>query len=1162
MEVFMQGIPFSMEQPQLKELLASVFHGAAYSDHSPQPLNFEVRIYRKVTKRGTRNGVITVPTTEIGEQFLREYGQGSPRRRNTFDSIVFARGIHTPNRRVLETVQQTPYRPSAGLTQPRYDTASVSIQRLQFGWICRDEEYSVEWEKKFTIQGSAYLRYNEGRRQFQMIAMGHDCTRYMAIRPPQVYWTAATPDQYGESSIFFYLLYPPSFEEGPVDPDFLESLGEDTYGQYENLRMLLEETKIWRLRKSGFDDTHVPIAPYTSIAVRLVCKSASDVALYRVLCRQAHLTVDSSAYTVVHRGLFARSVQDVYRPWVANLDFAVASQVESLLRKRLVDMQEIVRYLRPSIDDLMSKHGPHVTRTVLADLKTRLEARLWYGDGTPLMPHADLFLCTHVHITPTTIIPEGPFPEQSNRVIRKYWDNRDNFIRVHFTDDNRLAYRYDSELNLQRLIEERVKHFLVKGVTVAGRHFQFLGYSQSALKSHSVWFVRPFQAADGRTIDAAAIIAGLGSFNDNPYDPQLIYCPARYAARISQAFSATASSITVAAHEMEIVDDIKDRTDTYSFTDGNGTMSLQVARDIAADQRSKSRVRRAWRGSTPRVIQVRVAGSKGMLHVDHKLEGRKIRLPRSMVKFSAPTSNQIDIAQVFEEPSRFNLNRPMIMLLKGLGVPYEAFKRLQDDAVRQTHTLTESLANSRWLLEMNGLGGSFKIASIVGQLHKLGVTVAQLTESGFWQRMMTFAVNHILRELKDRASIPVPGGWTLVGVADIHGQLREGEIYACVQTSDNRKTYLEGPTLITRSPVIHPGDIQVVHAIGRPPVGSDLARGRLKNCVVFSTRGTRPLPSYLGGGDLDGDMYHVTCVPQDLLPPTASCDSPASYNPAKRKILNRPSTMQDVATFVAEFIISDNVGLIASTWLTLADNVGILDRDCLRLAELHNAAVDYPKTGLPVDINAIRPIQRRVSQKPDWYTFEATVSWTPQYYQSNSALGRLFRAIDLPALEERSTETSHFDSPEIDEENGITLADVLADVRTKPHLPVGRDDFDESLASKCWNLFTVYASRLRGTCASHTVSASRSAMLSEEEVVIGTISAKSAQARKRADMIEKVREQTATLVNGISAELSGGGHLDAATRLEQAWMAYRVSCTLSGWFGGQSFAWIALGGGL
>ncbi|TFY54171.1 hypothetical protein EVJ58_g9015 [Rhodofomes roseus] len=563
-------------------------------------------------------------------------------------------------------------------------------------------------------------------------------------------------------------------------------------------------------------------------------------------------------------------------------------------------------------------------------------------------------------------------------------------------------------------------------------------------------------------------------YNDNPYDPQLIYCPARYAARISQAFSATASSITVAAHEMEIVDDIKDRTGTYSFTDGNGTMSLQVARDIAADQRSKSRVRRAWRGSTPRVIQVRVAGSKGMLHVDHKLEGRKIRLPRSMVKFSAPTSNQIDIAQVFEEPSRFNLNRPMIMLLEGLGVPYEAFKRLQDDAVRQTHTLTESLANSRWLLEMNGLGGSFKIASIVGQLHKVGVTVAQLTESGFWQRMMTFAVNHILRELKDRASIPVPGGWTL-----------------------------------------------------------------------------------------------------DLLPPTDRLQKPASYNPAKRKILNRPSTMQDVATFVAEFIISDNVGLIASTWLTLADNVGILDRDCLRLAELHNAAVDYPKTGLPVDINAIRPIQRRVSQKPDWYTFEATVSWTPQYYQSNSALGRLFRAIDLPALEERSTETSHFDSPEIDEENGITLADVLADVRTKPfthrallppvvaevrrHLPVGRDDFDESLASKCWNLFTVYASRLRGTCASHTVSASRSAMLSEEEVVIGTISAKSAQARKRSDMIEKVREQTATLVNGISAELSGGGHLDAATRLEQAWMAYRVSCTLSGWFGGQSFGWIALG---
>lgn len=67
--------------------------------------------------------------------------------------------------------------------------------------------------------------------------------------------------------------------------------------------------------------------------------------------------------------------------------------------------------------------------------------------------------------------------------------------------------------------------------------------------------------------------------------------------------------------------------------------------------------------------------------------------------------------------------------------------------------------------------------------------------------------------------------------------------------------------------------------------------------------GERPLPSCLGGGDLDGDMYNVTNVPQDLLP--IMSEEPASYAPAERNILGRPSTMGDVAKFVVEFILSD-----------------------------------------------------------------------------------------------------------------------------------------------------------------------------------------------------------------------------------------------------------------
>ena len=121
-------------------------------------------------------------------------------------------------------------------------------------------------------------------------------------------------------------------------------------------------------------------------------------------------------------------------------------------------------------------------------------------------------------------------------------------------------------------------------------------------------------------------------------------------------------------------------------------------------------------------------------------------------------------------------------------------------------------------------------------LHKLGV--GPLTGDKFWQRMMDFAVNHVLRDLKQHARIPVPGGWNIVGVADVHGYLKEGEVFGRIVPSDGSKAiYLEGPTLVTRSPTIHPGDVQVAWGIGRPPPGSPFEVQDLRNTLVFSTKG-------------------------------------------------------------------------------------------------------------------------------------------------------------------------------------------------------------------------------------------------------------------------------------------------------------------------------------
>ena len=443
----------------------------------------------------------------------------------------------------------------------------------------------------------------------------------------------------------------------------------------------------------------------------------------------------------------------------------------------------------------------------------------------------DTFECLHVTVTPTSYHLDGPYPERSNRVMRRYPDHHDSFLRVAFVDETDLQLRFDREVDGRSFVKRRVGTILTDGLDIAGRHFDFLAYSQSALKEHAVWFVKEFTLSDGSRVNAASIIRELGNFRR---DPGLIRCPARYGARISQAFTATDSSVTVEAEEIFPLDDVWDATGRWCFTDGVGTISPDLAREIWKVLASRKRGSR-WQ-TYPRALQVRFQGSKGMLSVDHTLSGRLICIRPSMTKFEAQDSRHIEVARAFNKPGPFYLNRPLIMVLEQLGVPYEVFADLQNTAVYEAQQAIESLEKSARLLERFGLGASFRLTSVMLSLHKLGL--GPLSDDTFWRRMMDFAINHVLRELKHHARIPVPEGWNIVGVADVHGYLKEGEIFGCIYpTNGGGPIYLDGPTLVTRSPTIHPGDVQVAHGIGRPPPGSPFEKESLRNTLVFSIKG-------------------------------------------------------------------------------------------------------------------------------------------------------------------------------------------------------------------------------------------------------------------------------------------------------------------------------------
>ena len=183
-----------------------------------------------------------------------------------------------------------------------------------------------------------------------------------------------------------------------------------------------------------------------------------------------------------------------------------------------------------------------------------------------------------------------------------------------------------------------------------------------------------------------------------------------------------------------------------------------------------------------------------MLSVDYKLEGRAICYRQSMSKFEAPESLAVEIARAFDRPSPYYLNRPLITVLSGLGVEYKTFKFYQDMAVREAQDASKDLERASRMLESFGLSASYRLPSIMLHLHKLGV---KMPTERFYHNMMEFATNHVLRELKHHARIPIPG-WTLVGVVDVHGFLEADQVFACVQDFNGRKTYIDGRVVVTR----------------------------------------------------------------------------------------------------------------------------------------------------------------------------------------------------------------------------------------------------------------------------------------------------------------------------------------------------------------------------
>ncbi|CAE6449490.1 unnamed protein product [Rhizoctonia solani] len=1196
MECFLRNVAFDARVEDVRLALSSALHHSGYfAQFGAEPINFDFQMHRNKRGGGFSHGgtgTLTLPQEEIGEEFIRRYSSDSQLIVNT-RQIYVSKSKKPLREDIVEKLRRTKYRDPQSEAEKRLVeraqqlSVKVSLSKIEQGWMKRNSDSAFSSEYAISPPGTITeisLRFDDTNRNIVLtldtqpnlapeVDAYHIKFRYADIED------IIFDNHTDTNKILFRLRTPVSYEATD------SALAEFSRINFFSSTPIERRPPRYRLPSFPFSE-HVELAKYISsnILIHLSKPAAKEFERLAELARISRPW--KKRIQISNSSIFGPNKISELNRWIQRHKWEVAFQLQKILSNALLNPEEYLSVI-PKLDGLVKTSRTEHVIKVLLDFISRLEIlnrtkergevkevvtiyeclqnALQKSNQPTLTSRLRTtrkkgidgdFPCLHVTITPTRIALDGPNPEQLNRVLRMYPDHWNHFLRVRFADEEQSPLRTDPDVDLPRFVKDRVGKILKEGISIAGRHFEYLAYSSSALKGHTVWFVRPFDHPEYGRQNAQSIIKRLGDFSrDSQY-------PARMGARIAQAFSSTDLSISASVEELLPISDIE--RNGSLFTDGVGTISSEVAKMM---WRSLTKLRKRRSYFLPAAYQVRLGGYKGMLAIDYRLEGSVICVRKSMDKFDSP-SFDIEVARAFDRPGRCFLNRPLIMILETANkVPADIFLSLQAQAVKETRESMRFFHTAADLLEIHGLGASFKLPSLFTRLQHIGIELEYCNTLGI-KTIIKDAETDILRELKHRARIPVPESWKLVGIADEFNFLEEGQVFACLRDKNQEPIYLQGPYMITRSPAIHPGDVQVVHAIGRPPKGSPFDREPLVNTVVFSCKGDRSLASCLGGGDLDGDLYdliNLTAWPQ-LTP--RELVKPAAYPPApKKRIEGRPCTMDDVKDFICDFITSDMVGIISTQHLKLADfrRQGVCDPDCLKLAELHSKAVDFPKSGTPVTPSEIPRFGRM--PRPDWDAGELGFRSTrDEVYPSPLALGRLYRAIRL-SEEKLSHQGTH------------PTTRFGTDLDPKVHAqPLPRNRYDpithylrNSLARyilvdnvpyryfvESVSLLEEYVGELTRICSTYALT-SRS-IISEEEVVAGTILELTPQRRRRRDMISEMRTASSALVANVRDMLRGTetDESDLEDWMVRSWAAYQVA-RASDEFGRKSLGLLALG---
>lgn len=640
---------------------------------------------------------------------------------------------------------------------------------------------------------------------------------------------------------------------------------------------------------------------------------------------------------------------------------------------------------RTDLDYISRQHIPSYCEGLDHALRGRFEPFSLHVDYSKASGHR-VMVRTAV-VTPLRIIFNYEAVSESNRVLRHF--DPDKFLRISMREEDgksRLTANYKNADN----VYERFRSLMLGGISIGQRRYFFLAMTASQLKMHGSWFITPYEDR-GVLIGADYIKSWLGSFSS-------IKNIGKYAVRVGLALSSTTSACTV--DDFIEIEDIE--RNAYCFTDGVGLIT----------QRCAGAVSNAL-GLThiPSAFQVRFAGYKGVLVThpwlddgpglddwllrsgcgirgygrysvkgcpDAVQEGvvdrmKKLGVPdiifrKSMNKFES--SHRVLEIVTISKSCDFYLNRQIIQTLEGLGVPPQVFLDLQDRYVY------------RVLSELHGDFPGF----VKRHCH---APFNASPDFVFFRKLQAPILSEMFSDLSSKSKIFVGQGRGAMGVIDDLGVLEENQVFFMFKKRESED--MSGmidygayavpscQCIVAKNPVMHPGDIRVVRCVDSPRLHY------LKDVVVFSQRGTRPVFNQCSGSDLDGDIFLLSWC-KKLIP--KAIFRPYDYKDSSGLVKDRV-LLSDIVNFYIRHMRLYQLGQIANSHLATSDKYTIFNERSLKLSEIFNKSIDYVKTGSLASVpDDLKPVE-----------FPDFMENVPSYY-SRRALGMLYRrsCLDLSGI--------------------------------------------------------------------------------------------------------------------------------------------------------------------